>query len=192
VGSFAPFANFSPIFSISQKSLKFCHFRHILPRKPFLPKRQKTPQNRKTHQTQNLTETIRKFPQVPLRTRPAGTPDHPKVHFALPSFQAQTPSKLCSAETHQARNLTETIPKFPQVPLRTRPPGTHDHIDMKYIAFEKYSRCPFSGLVEDTQGGKKYHLRSPESALCRGRLRRQHGLFCFLHTSSFKEKNSKP
>ena len=30
-GSFAPFPHFSPIFPLSRKSLKFRHFRHILP-----------------------------------------------------------------------------------------------------------------------------------------------------------------
>ena len=62
----------------------------------FLPKRQKTPPNRKTHQAQNLTETRRKFPQVPLRARPPDTPDHPKVHFAGRARHKNTSEPGCS------------------------------------------------------------------------------------------------
>ena len=72
------FAHLSPFFSLSKIPLKFHPFRHILSRE------NRFCQNAKTHQARNLTETSRKFPQISLRTRYPDTPDHPRVHFALP------------------------------------------------------------------------------------------------------------
>jgi hypothetical protein len=83
----------------------------------------KTPENRKTHQARNLVKTRRNFPEVPLRTRPPGTPDHPKVHFALPSFQAHSPVKTVYAETPENRK-THTLPK--RYPNFLKFPEEHD------------------------------------------------------------------
>ena len=84
VGSFAPFAQFSPIFPTSQISPKFRHFRHILPWKPFSAKTQRNARKSQNTPSTNPYRNETQFPLSSLKNATSGHARPPKSALCPP------------------------------------------------------------------------------------------------------------